>query len=106
MRAGIVAFFAMAYIIAVNSSIVADSGGPCVCNGGPDDPICLANEEYDLCTAVVKRDMVTATAAISALTSFFMGLFANLYGAWPSLSGSHQDADLVKGPSPWLPAWD
>lgn len=98
----------MAYIIAVNSSIVADSGGPCVCNGGPDDPHCDVNEEYALCTAVVKRDMVTATAAISALTSFCMGLFANLYGplAWPSLSGSNQHADFVKGPSPWLPAWD
>ncbi|KAI1392240.1 uncharacterized protein F4822DRAFT_120864 [Hypoxylon trugodes] len=78
IRAGVAAFFAMAYILAVNSSIVADTGGTCVCNGGPDDPICKGNEEYLLCAAEVKRDLVTATAAISALSSFCMGLFANL----------------------------
>ncbi|KAK8073893.1 hypothetical protein PG994_004792 [Apiospora phragmitis] len=78
IRAGIVAFFAMAYIIAVNASIVSDTGGTCVCHGEPDDPICAKNEEYALCAAEVKRDMVTATAAIAALTSFCMGFFANL----------------------------
>ncbi|RYP77768.1 hypothetical protein DL771_000865 [Monosporascus sp. 5C6A] len=78
IRAGIAAFFAMAYIIAVNASIVADTGGTCVCNGGLDDPFCDVNEEYLLCVAEIKRDIVTATAAISALTSFAMGLFANL----------------------------
>ncbi|KAI0384600.1 permease family-domain-containing protein [Hypomontagnella monticulosa] len=78
LRAGVAAFFAMAYILAVNSSIVADTGGTCVCNGGPDDPTCKVNQEYLLCAAEVKRDLVTATAAISALSSFCMGLFANL----------------------------
>ncbi|KAH9888640.1 purine transporter [Xylariomycetidae sp. FL2044] len=78
IRAGLAAFFAMAYIIAVNASIVSDTGGPCICNGGPDDPICDVNDEYLLCVAEVKRDLVTATAAISALSSFCMGLFANL----------------------------
>ncbi|KAI1370696.1 hypothetical protein F4677DRAFT_451098 [Hypoxylon crocopeplum] len=78
LRAGIAAFFAMAYIIAVNSSIVSDTGGTCVCNGGLEDPLCNVNEEYLLCAAEVKRDLVTATAAISALSSFCMGLFANL----------------------------
>lgn len=68
----------MAYIIAVNASIVADTGGTCVCNGGEADPICSTNTEYALCSAEIKRDMVTATAAISALSSFCMGLFANL----------------------------
>jgi len=68
----------MAYIIAVNASIVSDTGGTCVCHGGADDPICAKNEEYALCAAEVKRDMVTATAAIAALTSFCMGFFANL----------------------------
>ncbi|KAI0848238.1 hypothetical protein F5Y00DRAFT_95996 [Daldinia vernicosa] len=78
LRAGVAAFFAMAYIIAVNSSIVSDTGGTCVCNGGLDDPLCKVNEEYLLCAAEIKRDLVTATAAISALSSFCMGLFANL----------------------------
>ena len=68
----------MAYIIAVNASIVSDSGGTCVCNGGASDPICTKNEEYSLCLQGIKRDVVTATAAISALSSFMMGLFANL----------------------------
>ncbi|KAI1658813.1 hypothetical protein F4813DRAFT_354762 [Daldinia decipiens] len=78
LRAGVAAFFAMAYIIAVNSSIVSDTGGTCVCNGGLADPLCKVNEEYLLCAAEIKRDLVTATAAISALSSFCMGLFANL----------------------------
>lgn len=75
----------MAYIIAVNASIVADSGGTCVCNGGTEDPICSTNEEYALCQAEIKRDLVTATAAISALASFFMGLLANMC-AYPPLT--------------------
>ncbi|KAF3000038.1 hypothetical protein E8E14_006815 [Neopestalotiopsis sp. 37M] len=78
VRGGIAAFFAMAYIIAVNASIVADSGGTCVCNGGEADPVCAVDTDYALCTAEIKRDLVTATAAISALASFCMGLFANL----------------------------
>lgn len=68
----------MAYIIAVNASIVSDSGGTCVCNGGDADPICMNNEEYTLCQAEIKRDLITATAAISALATFFMGLLANM----------------------------
>lgn len=78
LRAGLATFFAMAYIIAVNASIVSDTGGTCVCNGGADDPICAKNEEYALCSQTVRRDIVTGTAAISALASFFMGLLSNL----------------------------
>jgi AGZA family xanthine/uracil permease-like MFS transporter len=78
IRAGLATFFAMAYIIAVNASIVADSGGTCICDGGADDPICETNEAYLLCKQGIRRDAVTATAAISALASFSMGLFANM----------------------------
>ncbi|TEA06068.1 putative xanthine/uracil permease [Colletotrichum sidae] len=78
LRAGLVAFFAMAYIIAVNSSIVSDSGGPCVCSPAEQDPLCDFDPDYLLCVAEVKRDIVTATAAISALATFFMGLLANM----------------------------
>lgn len=78
IRAGLATFFAMAYIIAVNASIVADTGGTCICNGGAVDPVCDSNDEYLLCVNDVKRDLITATAAISALSSFFMGLLANL----------------------------
>ncbi|CBY00368.1 hypothetical protein IAQ61_011300 [Plenodomus lingam] len=76
-RAGMATFFAMAYIISVNSSIVADSGGTCVCPPENTD-FCATDPEYALCVQLVQRDLVTATAAISALTSFCMGLFANL----------------------------
>ncbi|CAI0641701.1 unnamed protein product, partial [Colletotrichum noveboracense] len=78
IRAGFVAFFAMAYIIAVNSSIVSDTGGTCVCPRTADDFTCDKDEDYLLCVAEVKRDIVTATAAISALATFFMGLLANM----------------------------
>ncbi|UNI22341.1 hypothetical protein JDV02_008237 [Purpureocillium takamizusanense] len=78
IRAGLATFFAMAYIIAVNASIVADSGGTCVCPGTEADPICNKDQEYLLCLQDIKRDAVTATASISALASFCMGLFANL----------------------------
>lgn len=86
IRGGIAAFFAMAYIIAVNASIVSDTGGTCVCTAGPDDPTCAQDQDYALCVAEVKRDIVTATAAISALSSFCMGLFANLYASASCLS--------------------
>ncbi len=77
MRAGLATFFAMAYIIAVNANIVSQSGGTCVCP--PDSPdLCDSDPEYMLCVQEINRDLVTATAAISALTSFCMGLFANM----------------------------
>lgn len=77
MRAGLATFFAMAYIISVNASIVSQSGGTCVCP--PDSPdLCDSNPEYMLCVQEINRDLVTATAAIAALTSFCMGLFANM----------------------------
>ncbi|KAK7202806.1 putative nucleoside transporter [Myxozyma melibiosi] len=78
IRAGLATFFAMAYIISVNASITSESGGTCVCNGTTDDPTCDADTDYMACVQVVKQDLVTATAAIAALTTFCMGLFANL----------------------------
>lgn len=68
----------MAYIIAVNASIVSETGGTCICNGGLDDPTCKLNDEYLFCIQAIRRDAVTATAAISALSTVCMGLFANL----------------------------
>ncbi|CAD6448855.1 c6baf8e1-2afa-419e-8a48-4b87c7667de8 [Sclerotinia trifoliorum] len=77
IRAGLATFFAMAYIISVNSTILADSGGTCVCNDATD-PSCSSDVDYTLCLGVIRRDFITGTAAISALTSFCMGLFANM----------------------------
>ncbi|KAG0135144.1 purine transporter [Tuber indicum] len=78
IRAGLATFFAMAYIIAVNANITSQSGGTCVCTPTQEDPVCDKSEEYMLCVGIVQRDLVTATAAIAALTSFFMGLGANI----------------------------
>ncbi|ODA84149.1 hypothetical protein RJ55_02667 [Drechmeria coniospora] len=78
IRAGLASFFAMAYIIAVNSAVVADSGGTCVCPRTKEDPLCNSDEAYALCVEGIKRDSVTATAAISALSTFCMGVLANL----------------------------
>jgi AGZA family xanthine/uracil permease-like MFS transporter len=78
LRAGLATFFAMAYIISVNSNITSETGGTCVCppEGLADN--CNTNAEYLLCVQEIKRDLVTATAAIAALSTFCMGLFANL----------------------------
>ncbi|CAE6451696.1 unnamed protein product [Rhizoctonia solani] len=78
LRAGTTTFFAMAYIIAVNASILSDSGGTCVCESTADDPICLNNEAYALCKEIVRRDLITTSAAVAALASVLMGFFANL----------------------------
>ncbi|KAF2690300.1 xanthine/uracil permease family protein-like protein [Lentithecium fluviatile CBS 122367] len=79
IRAGLATFFAMAYIIAVNATITSQSGGTCVCPEADfKKDLCDSNTEYMLCVQEINRDLVTATAAIAALTSFCMGLFANM----------------------------
>ncbi|KAG5919917.1 hypothetical protein E4U42_006384 [Claviceps africana] len=78
IRAGLTTFFAMAYIIAVNASIVSDSGGTCVCPHTAEDPTCDKDQSYLLCVQDIKQDIVTATAAISALACVAMGILANL----------------------------
>jgi xanthine/uracil/vitamin C permease (AzgA family) len=78
IRAGLATFFAMSYIIAVNSNITSESGGRCVCPPESMADLCDTNTEYLLCVNAVRQDLVTATAAIAALTSFCMGLFANM----------------------------
>ncbi|KIL58597.1 hypothetical protein M378DRAFT_170416 [Amanita muscaria Koide BX008] len=75
IRAGLTTWAAMAYIIAVNASILSDSGGTCVC---PTSDGCINDTTYLACVSEVKRDLITTTAAISSLSSFLMGLLANL----------------------------
>jgi len=77
LRAGLTTWAAMAYIIAVNASIISDSGGTCVCTS-TTDPTCSTDTTYLACVAEVRTDLITSTAAISALSSFLMGLLANL----------------------------
>ncbi|KAF9436219.1 hypothetical protein BGZ76_004544 [Entomortierella beljakovae] len=80
LRAGLTTFVTMAYIISVNALIVTDSGGTCVCNNGGNatDVGCFTDPGYADCLATLKLDLITATAAIACLSTFLMGLFANL----------------------------
>ncbi|KAH7917374.1 hypothetical protein BV22DRAFT_1042382 [Leucogyrophana mollusca] len=75
IRAGVTTWAAMAYIISVNASIVSDSGGTCVCTAAD---YCATDPTYLACVAEVKRDLITSTAAMSALASVLMGALANL----------------------------
>ncbi|RKF55566.1 putative xanthine/uracil permease [Golovinomyces cichoracearum] len=96
IRAGMTTFFTMAYIIAVNSSILAESGATCVCFPTHDDMFCDRNVEYNSCliglfyqyeiikwvktdkVQDVKRDFITATAAVAGIGSFAFGFLTNL----------------------------
>ncbi|KAI8061884.1 permease family-domain-containing protein [Gilbertella persicaria] len=78
IRAGLTTFFAMAYIISVNASIISDSGGPCVCEGTAADPTCDTNEAYMACVYEVKLDMIMSTTIIAMIASVMIGFFANL----------------------------
>jgi len=75
IRAGITTWAAMAYIISVNASIISDTGGTCVC---PTSDGCISDTTYLNCVADVHRDLITTTAAVSALSTFLMGLLANI----------------------------
>ena len=66
----------MAYILAVNPRILADSGGPCV----PDPPEegGIFGPNYESCIEEIKRQYITATAIGSMVGCLIMGIFANL----------------------------
>lgn len=64
---------AMLYILAVNASILTDSGGTCECTDAAD-PTCSNDPAYNTCLGELRRELVIATAAISAISSVLMGL--------------------------------
>ena len=66
-------FLTMAYILAVNPRILADSGGPCV---PPDGDI--FSPDYLACMEEIKRQYITATAIGSMIGCILMGVLANL----------------------------
>lgn len=72
-RGAVATFLTMAYILAVNPRILAESGGPCEYGeGGP------FSDEYHLCMEETKRKFVVATALTSMVACLIMGLWANL----------------------------
>lgn len=64
----------MAYILAVNPRILADSGGSCDADalGGP------FSTAYGDCKEEVKRQLILSTALTSMVACFLMGGLANL----------------------------
>ncbi|KAF1930695.1 purine transporter [Didymella exigua CBS 183.55] len=77
IRAGLTTFFTMAYVISVNASILADTGGNCVCNDA-NDPLCMKNQEYAACVQDLNRSLITATAAITGFSSVLFGFLTNM----------------------------
>ncbi|KAF5800201.1 putative xanthine/uracil/vitamin C permease [Helianthus annuus] len=103
LRAGTTTFLTMAYILAVNASILADSGATCsvsdcipLCSNpnfstnnctGPNlhvitpDNSCKfppVNPGYATCLNSVRKDLIVATVASSLIGCVIMGIFANL----------------------------
>ncbi|KAH6994873.1 permease family-domain-containing protein [Ilyonectria destructans] len=77
IRAGLTTFATMAYIIAVNASLLSQTGGTCFCDL-EDRQACDNIDSYVACKEDVRRDLITSTAAISGLASFMFGLLTNL----------------------------
>src|SRR5687768_1220748 len=72
VRAGLATFITMAYIISVNATIIADSGGPCECTTSTTNKFCIGDEAYERCLETIKHDLITATALISCIATAIM----------------------------------
>ncbi|KAL2170085.1 hypothetical protein VTG60DRAFT_5180 [Thermothelomyces hinnuleus] len=76
---GITTFTTMAYVIAVNAFILAESGYGCPCHKPLDlQGNCANRVEWTECYNDVKLDLITATTAVSGLSSILFGFFTNL----------------------------
>ncbi|KDP30980.1 hypothetical protein JCGZ_11356 [Jatropha curcas] len=86
LRAATATFLTMAYIITVNATILADSGGTCsvadcsVTLNQTVSPDCVLkpNDGYQKCLEKTKSDLIVATILASMIGSFAMGILANL----------------------------
>ncbi|KAJ6360422.1 hypothetical protein OIU76_016321 [Salix suchowensis] len=104
LRAGTATFLTMAYILAVNASILTESGGTCSvsdcvplcsdstvpvsnCTGStglrviqPNDSCKFdpVNPGYSSCLERLRKDLIVATVASSLIGCLIMGTFANL----------------------------
>ncbi|KAK8943908.1 Adenine/guanine permease AZG1 [Platanthera guangdongensis] len=82
LRAG-TTFLTMVYILAVNASIISDSGTTCfISDCFHPSPSCKFPPEvdpgYTNCIARALRELITATVVASLIGSALMGFFANL----------------------------
>ena len=89
LRAGLATFLTMAYIITVNATILADSGGTCSASDctfpanqtatyHDQDCMLKPNAGYQACLARTKSDLIVATIVSAMVGSIAMGLLANL----------------------------
>ncbi|KAE8721542.1 Adenine/guanine permease AZG2 [Hibiscus syriacus] len=86
LRAGTATFLTMAYIITVNATIIADSGGTCTvadCTAPANqtasyDCMLKPNVGYENCVSRTKNDLIVATVLSAMVGSFAMGVLANL----------------------------
>ncbi|XP_019414886.1 PREDICTED: adenine/guanine permease AZG2-like [Lupinus angustifolius] len=90
LRAATATFVTMAYIITVNATIIAASGGTCSARdcSGTVGPECVVkgNGGYERCVAKTKSDLVVATAVVGMVASIAMGILANLpFGLAPGM---------------------
>jgi AGZA family xanthine/uracil permease-like MFS transporter len=88
MRAGVITFLMVAYVLAVNPQILGVTGGTCdpatLCD--PDvyklrGNACLFDTDNTAatdCLSTLRMSLTTATAASSLISCFIMGFFANL----------------------------
>ncbi|KAK6145682.1 hypothetical protein DH2020_022502 [Rehmannia glutinosa] len=124
LRAGTATFLTMAYILAVNASILSDSGGTCslsdcipLCSDPTVSPSDCVNRHnlslvppttackfnpvnpgYAACLEKTKKDLIVATAASSVIGSVIMGIFANLPLALaPGMGANAYFANTVVG---------
>mmetsp|Transcript_9492 Transcript_9492/g.23289 ORF Transcript_9492/g.23289 Transcript_9492/m.23289 type:complete len:539 (-) Transcript_9492:943-2559(-) len=70
IKAGTATFLTMAYILAVNPRIMAESGASCEGD--------IFSPEYEACLEEVRRQFVTSTALCSFVACLAMGILSNL----------------------------
>ncbi|KAL0317021.1 UNVERIFIED_CONTAM: Adenine/guanine permease AZG1 [Sesamum angustifolium] len=124
LRAGTATFLTMAYILAVNASILSDSGGTCsvsdcipLCSDPsvspadcvnrpnlrlvPPDISCKfepVNPGYAACLEKTRKDLIVATVAASLIGCVIMGVLANLpLGLAPGMGTNAYFAYTVVG---------
>lgn len=124
LRAGTTTFLTMAYILAVNASILSDSGGTCSvsdcialcsdpsippsdCVNRPNlrlitpDISCKfspVNPGYAACLEKTRKDLIVATVAAAVIGSVIMGVLANLpLGMAPGMGSNAYFAYTVVG---------